>query len=115
MADLIVLDRRIHYRHNIHCPACGRFSCKMPDGVGGILCHQHGWILDMDKSAPITVTVEIMPIIAVIDDEKHELEVLDGGTLDIPAIEITAEMVLAYDPVTEPIDIIPSLKELEPA
>jgi hypothetical protein len=117
MADLLVLDQRIHYRHNVHCPACGRFSCKMPDNVGGTICHVHGWVMKETKEgAPIiTMTIDIVPVTTIVDKKKHELEILGDGLLALPLAEITKEQVLAYDPVTEPIDIIPTLEELEPA
>jgi hypothetical protein len=41
--DVEALYRKVHYRHNIHCPVCGRFAKRVegfPDGVSD--CKVHG-------------------------------------------------------------------------
>jgi len=41
--DVETLYRKIHYRHNIHCPACGRFAKRVPNLPEGVSdCKVHG-------------------------------------------------------------------------
>lgn len=41
--DLKALDRKVHYRHNIHCPQCGRFARQAVDWPAGVSdCKVHG-------------------------------------------------------------------------
>lgn len=41
--DLHTLDRKVHYRHNIHCPKCGRFSRQAEGWPAGVShCATHG-------------------------------------------------------------------------
>lgn len=41
--DLAVLHRRVHYRHAIHCPTCGRFARQAEGYPSGIAhCALHG-------------------------------------------------------------------------
>jgi hypothetical protein len=41
--DLHALDRKVHYRHNIHCPACGRFARQAEGFPAGVAdCGLHG-------------------------------------------------------------------------
>lgn len=41
--DLVALYRKIHYRHNIHCPRCGRFSRQAEGWPSGVAdCGLHG-------------------------------------------------------------------------
>lgn len=38
---LVELDRKLHYRHNIHCPKCGRFA-RAGESEGASICKVHG-------------------------------------------------------------------------
>jgi hypothetical protein len=41
--DLSALDRKVHYRHNVHCPVCGRFSRQAEGWPSGTAdCGLHG-------------------------------------------------------------------------
>ena len=67
--ELAVVEKKVHYRHNLHCPACGRFSrqaFEWPEGVTD--CTVHGILLLTIALAtgPIPVIVQAVP-----DDEAH--------------------------------------------
>ena len=62
---VVELDRKVnHYRHNVHCPSCGRFARQAPEWPPGVaLCGVHGIGL---RTTPQTGAVAIVVSEAVL-------------------------------------------------
>lgn len=59
--DLRALDRKVHYRHNIHCPKCGWFARQAegwPPGVAD--CKAHG--ISLRTTHALTGPIEIVAV-----------------------------------------------------
>lgn len=63
--------KRNHYRHNIHCPVCGRFSRQAEGWPGGVSdCKYHG--IEVHVGAPTgVINIVISPV-----DQYVEADVL---------------------------------------
>jgi len=90
---VVELEQRVHrYRHNIHCPTCGRFSRQAegwPEGVAD--CGLHGIGL---RTLPHTGSIPIV-VTEIPDHEVLAVEVVP----DEPVFELT--LTEAPDPLAE--------------
>ena len=95
-------DRKVnHYRHNIHCPVCGRFSRQAEGWPGGVSdCKLHGIEVHV---GPPTASVTVILTVATVDVElpaadvfyeiaepvhAPEPEALETGVIVIPVLEL---------------------------
>jgi len=56
---LVAVERKVHYRHNVHCPRCGRFAKQWQDGL--VECRHHG--LQLRVTAPGTAAIPIQIVV----------------------------------------------------
>ncbi len=86
------LDRKInHYRHNIHCPSCGRFARQAegwPDGVAQ--CSLHGIGI---RTGPPTGGIPII------------VQPLEEVLMDIPALE-TSDFIVSITVVPDDLSLL---------
>lgn len=96
LQSLDTLSRKKNYRHNLHCPKCGRFAARvegMPDQVTN--CKHHGiWLrtpegpvqLHLHTPSELTAQVEEPPPLAIEPPKPIEDE-LDTGVITLPSEE----------------------------
>jgi hypothetical protein len=86
------LDRKVnHFRHNIHCPSCGRFARQAegwPEGVAQ--CGLHGIAL---RTSPYTGSIPII------------VQPLEEVLMDIPALE-TSDFIVSITVVPDDLSLL---------
>lgn len=97
---LVVVEEEIHnptpsYRHNIHCPTCGRFAKRVFGYDNVVNCHKHGVTVRW-KDFPVDWAVQaIAPGVTLVREPSLT-------TQEIAIIPVTAEMeIIVPDDLSE--------------
>lgn len=112
--DLKALDRKVHYRWNVHCPACGRFARQPAYGITE--CKVHG-LMTTDLLTGAIDIIEVTPIqveLLVVDstNPQLEVEVLEVSMHELVMVEPTELPDFVTDltlPITTPTETIKEL------
>lgn len=88
-------ERSPSYRHNVHCPKCGRFSRRIFEDEVVVFCSVHEMVVDW-KAMPVDWANTLVPV-----------EDGSWASITIEPAPVTGPILLA--PVTEPVAVIPEL------
>lgn len=98
--ELMVLEMPVpkppNYRHNLHCPTCGRFSARvtgLPDSV--VECHAHGVVvrvMPVDWSGPIPIITAVAVPITFVAIPVQPVAITDGLVIEFPTNDPVLEL-----------------------